>query len=168
MIYLKALPFICNRDFSFKNIQKFIPHFEILRNPINNLSYICCMPTNDPAKSFFLFSLSLYTLLYTMFLLNTHARTILLVFFRFQDICHWFDFRSIKMMYPMATIPFPSLWRHQMICLLGQTETLKPNTWFKHTNNMLTHAHGSINNARDCRLQEINQIVLLKLIKRHY
>lgn len=119
-------------------------------------------------KVFFLFSLSLYTLLYTMFLLNTHARTILLVFFRFQDICHWFDFRSIKMMYPMATIPFPSLWRHQMICLLGQTETLKPNTWFKHTNNMLTHAHGSINNARDCRLQEINQIVLLKLIKRHY
>ena len=92
------------QGFLFQKIQKFIQHFEILRNPINLL-----YAHKQSCKVFFLFSLSLYTLLYTMFLLNTHARTILLVFFRFQDICHWFDFRSIKMMYPMATIPFPSL-----------------------------------------------------------
>lgn len=58
-----------------------------------------------------------------------------LSFFRFQDVCFRFVFQSIKMMYPLGTTPFPSLWRHQMKCLLISERIFFFKTWLKHTNN---------------------------------
>lgn len=73
--------------------------------------------------------------LYEIYFDNTHARTFLLIFFRFQDVCFRFVFQSIKMMYPLGTTPFPSLWRHQMKCLLISKRIFFFKTWLKHTNN---------------------------------
>lgn len=73
--------------------------------------------------------------LYEIYFDNTHARTFLLIFFRFQDVCFRFVFQSIKMMYPLGTTPFPSLWRHQMKCLLISERIFFFKTWLKHTNN---------------------------------
>lgn len=104
--------FLCNRFFF---------HWRTILH--NEILYVL-KPVSELCSKFFTkvswqrFSCSLPFHFYEIYFDNTHARTFLLVFFRFQDVCFRFVFQSIKMMYPLGTIPFPSLWRHQMKCLL--------------------------------------------------
>lgn len=85
-----------------------------------------------------------------------------LSFFRFQDVCFRFVFQSIKMMYPLGTTPFPSLWRHQMKCLLISERIF----FFKLGSNTLTiNACSTVNILRNGPSSARNIPIILSLLK---
>lgn len=120
--------FIMQQFFSLKNYFAQIKFFMFW-----NLSLKCALDISRSLMTTFLSFSSFH--FYEIYFDNTHARTFLLIFFRFQDVCFRFVFQSIKMMYPLGTTPFPSLWRHQMKCLLISERIFFFKTWLKHTNN---------------------------------
>lgn len=84
------------------------------------------------------------------------------IFFRFQDVCFRFVFQSIKMMYPLGTTPFPSLWRHQMKCLLISERIF----FLKLGSNTLTiNACSTVNILRNGPSSARNIPIILSLLK---
>lgn len=147
--------FIMQQFFSLKNYFAQIKFFMFW-----NLSLKCALDIHE--VSWQRFSRSLPFHFYEIYFDNTHARTFLLIFFRFQDVCFRFVFQSIKMMYPLGTTPFPSLWRHQMKCLLISERIF----FLKLGSNTLTiNACSTVNILRNGPSSARNIPIILSLLK---